>query len=130
MVLNGKRCDPPIASLYGLHGDGVGTTDGAELGLVVVFDTFDFTDFGIPHNFDSVLFTKFSFGLFGLHIAAFCWGVNDDMDDDVLLLPWPWATLKIPNPVIVTIVGAKTIDIDVALKHAPFLLVMVLVNEP
>ena len=84
MVLNGKKCGHHIASLYGLHGDGVGTTDGAELGLVVVFDMFDFTDFGMPHNFDSVELTKLSFGLLGSHIAAFCCGVNDDA---VLLLP-------------------------------------------
>ena len=90
----------------------------------------DCTVFGIPHSLDSVVFTKFSFGLFGLHIAAFCWGVNDDTDDDVLLLCWPYATRKLQNPVIVTIVAAKTIDMDIALKHAPFLIVMVLVNEP
>ena len=89
---------------------------------------FDFTDFGIPHNFDSVELTKLSFGLLGLHIADFCCGVNDVA---VLLLPWPWATPKIPNSVIVIIVAAKkTRDIDMALKHAPFLLVMVLVYEP
>ena len=45
---------------------------------------FDFTDFGIPHNFDSVELTKLSFGLLVLHIADFCCGVNDVA---VLLLP-------------------------------------------
>ena len=45
---------------------------------------------GIPHIFNSVKLTKLSFGLSGLHIAAFCYGVNDDGDDDcsVLLLDY------------------------------------------
>ena len=45
---------------------------------------------GIPHIFNSVELTKLSFGLLGLHIAAFCYGVNDDGDDDcsVLLLDY------------------------------------------
>jgi hypothetical protein len=40
---------------------------------------------GIPHISDSVELTKLSFGLLGLHIAAFCCAVNDDE----MLLPGP-----------------------------------------
>jgi hypothetical protein len=35
------------------------------------------TVIGIPHIFDSVVLTTLSLGLLGLHIAAFCSGVND-----------------------------------------------------
>jgi hypothetical protein len=43
--------------------------------------------------------TKLSFGLLGLHIAAFCCGVNDDGDDDgsVLLLDYKqYQSFQIP----------------------------------
>src|SRR5919197_5490953 len=71
---------------------------------------------GIPHIFDSVELTNLSFGLLGLHIAAFCCDVNDDNDDDVLLLNWPWATSKFPNSVIDitnTILAAMIVVIDI-----------------
>jgi hypothetical protein len=71
---------------------------------------------GIPHIFDSVELTNLSFGLLGLHIAAFCCGVNDNDDDDVLLLNWPWATPKFPNSVIDitnTILAAMIVVIDI-----------------
>ena len=45
---------------------------------VVAFDVRGFIVTGIPHIFDSVVFTGLSFdnGLLGLHIASFCCGVN------------------------------------------------------
>jgi hypothetical protein len=49
---------------------------------------FDFTDFGIPHAFDSVELTKLSFGLLGSHIAALCCGVNDDV---AVVVVFDWA---------------------------------------
>ena len=39
---------------------------------------------GIPHIVDSVSFMNLSLGL---HIAAFCCGVNDGGGDNVILLP-------------------------------------------
>ena len=76
---------------------------------------------GIPHIFDSVVFTNLSYGLLGSHIAAFCCGVNDD---DVLVFAWPWATPEIPNPVNVIIVATRTMDKDTLLKDA-FTLLMI-----
>jgi hypothetical protein len=51
----------------------------------VIFDKCGFTVFGIPHIFDSVVFTglRFDEGLLGLHIASFCSGVND------VIFTWP-----------------------------------------
>jgi len=88
--------------------------DGASGPAVVVFDIFDFTDFGRPHVFDSVELTKLSFGLLGSHIAALCSGVNDDAV--VVVFDWAWAPPKTPNPLKVTVVEASTIDINTRLK--------------
>jgi hypothetical protein len=51
-----------------------------------MFDGCGFTVTGIPHILDSVVLTGLSLddGLLGSHIAAFCSGVNDNDDDDVV----------------------------------------------
>jgi hypothetical protein len=56
---------------------------------------------GIPHIRDSVSLTNLSFGLLGLHIAAFCCGVND------VIFPWPLAMLRFPNSISVNTLAAK-----------------------
>src|SRR5919198_6430069 len=84
-------------------------------GVVVVVVVIFVDVGGIPHIFDSVELTNLSFGLLGLHIAAFCCGVSDN-DDDVLLLNWPWAIPKFPNSVIVItdmILAAMIVVIDI-----------------
>ena len=62
-VVSGDACDPVV--MFG------------EVGCTVT---------GIPHIFDSVVFIDLSLGL---HMTAFCCGVNDGNDEDVLLIPWP-----------------------------------------
>ena len=76
-----------------------------------MFDGCGFTVTGIPHILDSVVLTGLSLddGLLGLHIASFCSGVNDVSFADVndVSFAWPWAILKVPDPVSITIVAAR-----------------------
>jgi hypothetical protein len=60
----------------------IGTSDAASVPVVVFADVVFVGVGGIPHIRDSVELTNVSLGL---HIAAFCCGVNDD----VILFPWP-----------------------------------------
>jgi hypothetical protein len=84
-LYNNPDCLPVVGDIVLLLAAGV---------VVVVI----FVDVGgISHIFDSVELTKLSFGLLGLHIAAFCCDVNNDDDGRALLLDYKqYQSFQIP----------------------------------
>src|SRR6187200_1183001 len=71
-----------LTNAKGTADGAIGVVDGGVSAPIVIFAVVIFAVvifavvFGIPHNFDSVVFTKLSFGLLGSHTAATCSGVN------------------------------------------------------
>ena len=96
-----------------------GADDGDDVSApVVVFAVVDVVFLGvggIPHIFDSVELTNLSFGLLGLHIAAFCCAVR---------FPWPWAVLKFRNSINTTdtilVARIMVMDIDIMPRYVPY----------